>query len=98
MGMRLYVGNLIYAATEKDIRQAFEEFGEVTAVHLVKDRGTGEPRGIAFVEFADRESGEAAVEQMHGAKFGGRALVVSEARPRDTDGGGPRGRAARGGR
>ena len=93
MGLRLYVGNLIFAATEKEVREAFEEFGEIRSVHMVKDRATGELRGIAFVEFVDREHGLLALEKMHGANLGGRKLVVNEARPKE-----PRARAARGDR
>lgn len=86
--MRLYVGNLAYSATEEDVRALFAQYGEVSSVYVAVDRETGRSRGFAFVEYADRDSGEQAIEGTNGVDFGGRALVVNEARPRPERGGG----------
>ena len=48
--MNIYVGNLSHDATEDDLRQAFEAFGEVSSVNIITDRFSGESRGFGFVE------------------------------------------------
>ena len=100
--MNIYVGNLSREVTEEDLRQAFEAFGEVTSVKIIKDKHSGESRGFGFVEMASKDEGEAAIAGLNGKDFMGRALNVNEARPR-TDhkggggGGGGRGRGGGGG-
>lgn len=94
--MNIYVGNLSRQATADDLRQAFEEFGQVESSHIVKDRFTGESRGFGFVEMPSREEANAAIENLNGKELMGHPLTVSEARPRtDRDqrrgGGGPGG-------
>jgi RNA recognition motif-containing protein len=86
--MNIYIGNLSYQATEEDIRQAFEAFGQVTNVNIIKDRYSGESRGFGFVEMASKEEGTAAIEGLNGKDLKGRALNVNEARPREERGGG----------
>jgi len=85
---RLYVGNLSFSSTEDDIREAFSQHGEVSSIHLVTDRDTGQPRGFAFVEMVDSDQAEQAIGALNGADLSGRALVVNEARPRPERGGG----------
>lgn len=84
--MNIYVGNLPFAVTDEDIRQAFKEFGEVTSVAIIKDKFTGESRGFAFVEMAKQSEGEAAIAGLNGKEFKGRNLTVNEARPRTETG------------
>ncbi|HZX66533.1 MAG TPA: hypothetical protein VFE76_14120, partial [Myxococcales bacterium] len=80
MTRRLYVGNLPYDATEKQIRQVFEtEERKVVSVKIVTDRDTGRPRGFAFVDLETDEQAKVAIEQLNGKDFGGRALIVNEA-------------------
>ena len=86
--MNIYVGNLSYDAAEADVRQAFEQFGEVTSVNIIKDKFSGEPRGFGFVEMPDKDTGMAAISGLNGQDLKGRALSVNEARPRVEGGGG----------
>jgi len=86
--MKLYIGNLPFSASEDDLRDAFEQFGEVEDVAVVMDRETGRPRGFAFVTMPNDEEGKAAIEGMNDQDFGGRALKVNEARPREPRQGG----------
>jgi RNA recognition motif-containing protein len=79
---RLYVGNLSFEATEDDVRDVFTPFGEVSSVHMVTDRDTGRPRGFGFVEMADSEAADQAINSLNGSQLSGRALTVNEARPR----------------
>src|SRR5438105_3448645 len=82
MGTRLYVGNLPYEASEADIQAYFEQNGvrKVTQVKIVSDRETGRPRGFAFVEVTEAQMANSAITDLHGADFGGRTIVVNEAR------------------
>lgn len=86
--MKLYVGNLSFKTTEDQLRQIFSEFGDVASAALVMDRDTGRPRGFGFVEFANAEHGQAAINGLNGKNVDGRDLVVNEARPREDRGGG----------
>lgn len=88
MGIKLYVGNLPFSAAEQDLAGLFERHGEVSSVKIVTDRETGRSRGFAFVEFSNREEGEAAMEALNGHSMGGRPLTVNEARPQERRGGG----------
>ncbi|MBN1854939.1 MAG: RNA-binding protein [Pirellulales bacterium] len=78
----IYVGNLSYDATEDDLREAFEEFGKVSSVAIIKDRETGRPRGFAFVEMPDGQEAKVAIEALNLKEIAGRAVTVNEARPR----------------
>jgi RNA recognition motif-containing protein len=87
MGVRLFVGNLPYDATENEIRDHFAPVGNLSYVSIPLDRETGKKRGFAFVEFADAEQAQAAIRQFNNQPFKGRALAVNEARAREA---GPR--------
>ena len=87
---RLYVGNLSFNSNEGSVRDAFAAYGEVSSVHLVTDRDTGQPRGFGFVEMANASEAQSAIDSLNGAMLDGRSLNVNEARPRPerTGGGG----------
>ena len=87
--MNIYVGNLPREATEDDLRQAFEAFGEVTSAKIITDKFTGDPRGFGFVEMSNNSEAQAAISGLDGKDLKGRTLRVNEARPRrDTRRGG----------
>ena len=90
--MNIYVGNLSFDAVDNDVRNAFEQFGTVDKVSIIKDRDTGRSRGFCFVEMPDAVEAEAAIEILNGANILGRSVTVNEARPRKSrdDGGGGR--------
>ncbi|HEY7497411.1 MAG TPA: hypothetical protein VH740_02800 [Vicinamibacterales bacterium] len=90
MSVRLFIGNLPYAATEAELREHLSSVGEPTQVVLPTDRETGRPRGFAFVDYADRGVAEEAIRRFHQQPFKGRPLAVSEARPREDRPAGPR--------
>ncbi len=89
--MNIYIGNLSYQATEDELRQAFEGFGEVSSVNVITDKFTGDPRGFAFVEMPNQDEATAAINGLNGQDLGGRSLNVNEAKPRTDRGGGGRG-------
>lgn len=83
MPVRLFIGNLPYAASEAELREHLSSVGEPTQIVLPVDRETGRPRGFAFVDYADRAVAEAAISRFDQQPFKGRPLAVSEARPRE---------------
>ena len=83
MSVRLFIGNLPYAASEAELREHLSSVGEPTQIVLPVDRETGRPRGFAFVDYADRAVAEAAISKYDQQPFKGRPLAVSEARPRE---------------
>ncbi|MBL8875406.1 MAG: RNA-binding protein [Phycisphaerae bacterium] len=89
--MRIYVGNLPFSCTEDELRNHFGSFGSVTSAAIVIDRETGRPRGFGFVEMANDEEARKAIAASNGQQFGGRPLVVNEAKPREAGAGGSRG-------
>ena len=88
--MNIYVGNLSHETGEDDLRQAFETYGTVSSVNIIKDKYTGESRGFGFVEMNSKEEAMAAIAGLNGNEMHSRTLNVNEARPR-TDRGGGRG-------
>ncbi len=93
---RLYVGNLPFHATETLVRDAFAKAGEVTDVHIVLDRATGQSRGFGFVTMGSAQDAANAISQMDGANFDGRNLRVNPAEERQGGGGGGGGGGGRG--
>ncbi len=79
----IYVGNLSFRATEEDIRNAFSQYGQVTSVNIVMDQETGRSRGFAFVEMADANEANSAIEGLNEQEIVGRRVIVNEARPRE---------------
>lgn len=80
--MNIYCGNLSWNTTEESLRAAFEAFGDVSSVTIIKDRDTGQSRGFGFVEMPNDSEGQAAISGMNGSDLDGRPLKVDQARPR----------------
>ena len=102
MGNKLYVGNLPYSFRDEDLQQAFAAHGTVTSAKVMLECDTGRSKGFGFVEMASDAEAQAAINGMNGQQYGGRGLVVNEARPMEarpprTGGGGFGGGAGGGG-
>jgi RNA recognition motif-containing protein len=97
---KLYVGNLPFSSTEEQLQEWFAQVGVTpSGVNLIRDRFTGQSRGFAFVEVPNDEDADRAINSLNGQNFGGRNLVVNEARPQaERGGGGGRGGGYGGGR
>jgi len=98
--MNIYVGNLSHDVTEDDLRQAFEAYGGIESLNLVKDRFSGESRGFGFVTMPDKNEALAAINEANGKELNGRAMKVNEAHSKaggNRGGGGGFGRDRRGG-
>lgn len=83
MATKLYVGNLSYNTTEDQLREVFAGIGEVDSVALITDRHSGQSKGFAFVEMSKDEESKTAIAELNGKEIDGRALNVSEAKPRE---------------
>lgn len=81
--MNIYVGNLSYNVRENDLQGVMEEYGTVDSCKIVKDRDTGRSKGFGFVEMSDDVAAGKAIEELNGAEFDGRTMVVKEARPKN---------------
>jgi len=94
--MNIYAGNLSFDVSENDLREVFEQFGQVAEVRLIMDKYSGKSKGFGFIEMPSKDEATKAIEEMNGKDFKGRTLNVNEARPK-TDRGGrpPRGGGAR---
>jgi cold-inducible RNA-binding protein len=80
---RLFVGKLSYQTGKDDLQANFAQAGAITSVNLMLDKVTGKSRGFSFVEFADGEAAQRAIDQFHNPEFHGRPLTSNIARSRE---------------
>lgn len=92
MGKKLYVGNLGFDVSNKDLEEVFAEAGVCDSVAIITDKFSGESRGFGFVEMSSNAEAQKAIQQLNGRELKGRALKVNEAREREDRGGGGGGR------
>lgn len=88
MGKNIYVGNLPYDTTGDDLVELFGTYGTVTSGQVIIDKFSGRSRGFGFVEMANDDEAQAAIDALNGSPYGNRPLTVNEARPREERGGG----------
>lgn len=81
MAVKLYVGGLAWATTNESLEAAFSKFGSVESARVVTDRESGRSRGFGFVEFAQAEDAQNAINEMNNTELDGRSITVNEARP-----------------
>jgi RNA recognition motif-containing protein len=79
--INIYVGNLPYSAKHDDLKELFEEFGEVNSAEIIFDRRTKRSRGYGFVEMVNAEDGKEAIDELNGSDYDGRQLRVDESQP-----------------
>ncbi|PWJ44175.1 RNA recognition motif domain-containing protein [Sediminitomix flava] len=83
--MNIFVARLNYATKEEDLRATFEAFGEVSSAKIIMDRETNRSKGFGFVEMADDEAGEIAIQNLNDTELDGRTIVVKKAEPRENN-------------
>ncbi|MBI3786130.1 MAG: RNA-binding protein [Deltaproteobacteria bacterium] len=88
MGKKLYVGNLPFGVTDRDLEELFAQAGVCESASVITDRATGQSRGFGFVEMGSPADAQNAIQQFDGQDFKGRPLKVNEARDRERSGGG----------
>lgn len=84
--MNIYVGNLSFDTSERELEAAFAAYGAVTSARIATDRDTNRPRGFGFVEMGSQAEAQAAIAALNGKELQGRTLTVNEARPREERG------------
>jgi RNA recognition motif-containing protein len=80
--MNIYVGNLNYKVDESDLENLFGEYGAVSSAKVITDKFSGRSRGFGFVIMDDQDEAKKAIEELHGAVYQDRDLVVNEAKPK----------------
>ena len=83
MANKLFVGSLAFSATDDDLAQAFAAAGTVVSAKVIMDRDTNRSKGFGFVEMSSDDEAKKAIELLDGKEIAGRAVNVSEARPRE---------------
>ena len=80
--MNIFVGNLNFKVNENDLKEIFEEYGEVNSAKVITDKYTGRSRGFGFVVMDNSAEANKAIEELNGATLESREMVVNEAKPR----------------
>ncbi|MBI4582341.1 MAG: RNA-binding protein [Planctomycetes bacterium] len=88
MSKKLYVGNLGYSVTSADLEQMFSAHGQIRTAEVIMDRSTGRSKGFGFVEMETDDEANNAMAALNGQQHDGRAIVVNEAKPRQSRPGG----------
>jgi len=78
-GRSVYVGNVDYAATPEEIQQHFASCGSINRVTILCDKFSGNPKGYAYVEFADAQFVDTALA-LNDSLFKGRLIKVTAKR------------------
>lgn len=96
--MNIYVGNLPFNLGEEDLKEIFEEYGEVTSAKIISDKFSGRSKGFGFVEMDSDDEANNAIKELNNAEVSGRNIKVNESKPRENSrGGDSRGGDRRGG-
>ena len=85
MSTKIFVGNLPYTVSDKDLSELFSPYGEISEAVVIKEKHSGRSKGFGFVTFINKESADKAVSEMNDKEFQGRSIKVSEARPMDAE-------------
>ena len=97
MSKKLFVGGISWNTGDAELKQAFEQFGEILEATVVTDRQTGRSRGFGFVTFVDDDNALKAVSELDGTELDGRNIRVNEAHDKPQGGGGGGGGSRGGG-
>lgn len=89
--MNIYVGNLPFNLGEEDLKEIFEEYGEVASSKIISDKFSGRSKGFGFIEMDSDDDANNAIKELNNAEVGGRNIKVNESKPREDRGGDRRG-------
>ncbi len=98
MSKKLFVGGLSWGTTDDGLRQAFQQYGEISEAKVIMDRETGRSRGFGFVTFTEGEDATTAISKLDGTTLDGRTIKVNEAQEKSPRTGGGFGGGRGGGR
>src|SRR5438094_124850 len=71
MGKKLYVGNLAFDVTTKELEELFGQAGICESAAVITDRATGQSRGFGFVEMGSNADAQQAIQQFDGHELKG---------------------------
>ena len=74
----LFIGNLAFKCSERELRKLFGQCGEVFSIRMMTDKVTRKPRGYGFIEM-DVKGAKRALVELNEYEFMGRDLRVSPA-------------------
>lgn len=83
MATKLFIGSLSWGVNDDMLKDFFSSVGTVVSANVITDRETNRSKGFGFVEMSTEEEAREAVKQLNNKELDGRAIVVSEARPRE---------------
>lgn len=83
--MNIFIGSLPYSIKEGELKEFFEEYGDVESVKIITDKFSGRSKGFGFVEMPDDEAAKMAIAKLNGAEISGRTIVVNEAHDKKSD-------------
>jgi len=83
--MNIYVGNLNYKIKDEELREVFEQYGEVVSVKIITDKYSGRSKGFGFVEMSSESDAQRAIDELNEGELMGRKIVVNQARPRKSE-------------
>lgn len=83
MSQKIYVGNLSFSVNNEELKNKFEQYGNVSSANVIMDRDTGRSKGFGFVEMSNVQEASDAIASLNGSDFGGRAMTVNEAKPQE---------------
>jgi RNA recognition motif-containing protein len=81
--MNIFIAKLSPETTEDDLREVFAEYGAVTSAKVIMDRESGNSKCFGFVEMADDNEANQAIEELNEATLNGNQIVVKKARPKE---------------
>jgi len=76
--MEIYVGSLPFKLKEKELREMFEKFGEVTEIKIVTHHVTRQNKGFGFVTMLNDADALLAIQTLNGTEVIDRTIAVSK--------------------
>jgi len=84
--MNIFVGSLPFSIKETDLKELFEEFGEVASVKIISDKFSGRSKGFGFIDMPNDDNAQEAINGLNGKEVDGRKIVVNKSEPKsDSD-------------
>ena len=84
--MNIFVAQLNFRIQSDFLKEIFEEYGEVTSAKVITDQATGRSKGYGFVEMANDDEANNAINELNGAEVEGKTIVVKKANPKPAGG------------
>ncbi len=80
---KLFVAGIPFTTTQEELANLFAQAGIVVSATIIIDKFTGKSKGFGFIEMETEEEAAKAIQMLNDSDFGGRKLVVAEAKPQE---------------